>query len=261
MRTRSILTTLVAMLVVQALAAPAWAHPRFRPDEAPANTASELELLITHGCSEGEPPPGEGEEVHPTVEVALEIPERVSAVEPGEKEGWKVETETADDGAVEVVTWLIEDGRTAEELEAFPFTATVAGDVGRDVWWNVYQRCTEGEYRWVEQPQEGGDHPGLENPAARLTLVEGAPAPPAEAPTSAAPTTEPADPTEAEPTAPGTTEPAAPTEPLPTTTAGPEAQTLGAEDEGSDTIAWVLGIVAAALVIGGVTFAMSRRAG
>jgi uncharacterized protein YcnI len=167
------------------LASPAVADPFFEPDEAPVDSLALLELDLNHGCFAGAGDDGGGHghgdesDEQPTVEVAVEVPEEVDHVEPAEHDGWELEVETADDGRVEVVTWLADEG-TSELAPVFELAAVHRGEVGDEVFWPVFQACEEGSYRWVATADEPeGD------PAPSLTLVEADPDAPAPEPDEA----------------------------------------------------------------------------
>jgi uncharacterized protein YcnI len=163
------------------LASPAAADPFFEPDEAPVDSLALLELDLNHGCFAGggaeDGGHGHGDESveQPTVEVAVEVPGEVDHVEPMELDGWELDLETDEDGRVEVITWLAEEG-TSETAPVFELEAVHRGEVGDEVFWPVFQGCEEGSYRWVATADEPeGD------PAPAVTLTEADPdAPPPE---------------------------------------------------------------------------------
>jgi hypothetical protein len=175
---RAVLGGLAATLL---LASPVAADPFFEPDEVPVDSLALLELDLNHGCFAGadaeDAGHGHGDESdeQPTVEVAVEVPEEVDHVEPAELDGWELDLETDEDGRVEVVTWLAEEG-TSETAPVFELEVVHRGDVGDEVFWPVFQGCEEGSYRWVATADEPeGD------PAPSVTLIEADPdAPPPE---------------------------------------------------------------------------------
>ncbi|MEO2105028.1 MAG: DUF1775 domain-containing protein [Actinomycetota bacterium] len=151
------LTALLAGLMLPLLwSTAAFAHAVLQPAAAPAGEATEFQLLIPHGCSEGEPPPPPGSEVVDTRLISLEVPEGVTIDAVADVEGFEIEQ------ADEAVTWT---GTLAHEDpgELF-FTATFAGEDGSEVPFNVYQECNdELNYRWT------GDHDAA-TPAPVVTV-------------------------------------------------------------------------------------------
>lgn len=169
-------TVLTAIL----LAAPAAAHPAFDPDRVPVDSLVETTLAMAHGCrsdadDEASGEPGEDGQGAPTREVAIEVPDAVTHVEPAEREGWDLEVEREGD-AVEVVVYTAREG-TDERAPAFDLRAVHRGAVGDEVHWRVVQTCDEGAHRWV-----GTGTDTAEEPAVTVTLVEADPQspPPAE---------------------------------------------------------------------------------
>lgn len=155
--TRRRLTALLAGLMLPLLwSTAAFAHAVLQPAAAPAGEATEFQLLIPHGCSEGEPPPPPGSEVVDTRLISLEVPEGVTIDAVADVEGFEIEQTD------EAVTWT---GTLAHEDpgELF-FTATVDGEDGTEVPFNVYQECNdELNYRWT------GDHDAA-TPAPVVTV-------------------------------------------------------------------------------------------
>ena len=155
--TRRRLTALLAGLMLPLLwSTAAFAHAVLQPAAAPAGEATEFQLLIPHGCSEGEPPPPPGSEVVDTRLISLEVPEGVTIDAVADVEGFEIEQTD------EAVTWT---GTLANEDpgELF-FTATFDGEDGTEVPFNVYQECNdELNYRWT------GDHDAA-TPAPVVTV-------------------------------------------------------------------------------------------
>lgn len=155
--TRRRLTALLSGLMLPLLwSTAAFAHAVLQPAAAPAGEATEFQLLIPHGCSEGEPPPPPGSEVVDTRLISLEIPEGVTIDAVADVEGFEIEQTD------EAVTWT---GTLANQDpgELF-FTATVDGEDGTGVPFNVYQECNdELSYRWT------GDHDAA-TPAPVVTV-------------------------------------------------------------------------------------------
>lgn len=154
--------TLVALVVggLVVTAAPAGAHPFFTDGATvPASSLATVTLAMAHGC--GTEQEGGGD---PTLEVAVEVPEAVSFIEPAEVDGYEVTTE-GDPGAVpDVVVWTATgDGEPAPELT---MDLVVDGAEGDEVFVSVFQGCADFEYRWVGTPDAPAD-----DPAVQLTLA------------------------------------------------------------------------------------------
>lgn len=220
------------------LASVAQAHPGFRPPEVAGGEPTELTLAMAHGCTEGEPPPDDDEQVYPTTLVAVQVPEGISDVEPAEKPGWTLEVERDGDGAVTAFEWRIDEGTEAVEAPEFRLSATAYGSDGEIVHWAVYQECTEGFYRWIDT---GGDPDA--DPAVRLTLTSGATPPPPTAPASPS-----SGPTPSPAATPSPSMAPSPS-PSPVTPAPPAPE---AADGGASILLVVLGVGAIALVAAGV---------
>jgi uncharacterized protein YcnI len=158
-RPLTVTTATLAVLVVGAL--PASAHPFFTDGAtAPAGSLTTLTLAMAHGCGTEEDAGGD-----PTLEVALEVPEAFSYVEPGEAEGYEASVEGGEPGRPEVVTWTATDG--GEPAPDFELDVVVEGEVGEEIHVRVFQGCDGFSYRWVGTPDDPAD-----DPAVRLTLGE-----------------------------------------------------------------------------------------
>jgi uncharacterized protein YcnI len=251
MRFRRPLTVTAATLaLVAAGALPASAHPFFTDEAtAPAGSLATLTLAMAHGCGTEQDAGGD-----PTLEVALEVPEAFSYVEPGEAEGYEASLEGGEPGRPEVVTWTATDG--GEPAPDFELDVVVEGEVGEEVFVRVFQGCEGFSYRWVGTPDEPADDPAVR-------LVVGEPDPDAPPP-----------PTPEEPAAPGAEadedDPAAPTdvdddgegadagsdEEVPP--AVEDLPTEPPEDEGVDGFGW-LPLLIGALVIAGIGAVIGAR--
>jgi periplasmic copper chaperone A len=172
-RSATLAAVTAALLVGSAL--PASAHPFFTDGAtAPAGSLTTLTLAMAHGCGTETDAGGD-----PTTEVAVEVPEQVSYLEPGEVDGYEVEVE-GDEGQVpEVVLWTATDG--GEPAPELTMDLVVEGEPGDEIHVRVFQGCDDFEYRWIGTPDEPA-----EDPAVRLTLGEPDPdAPPPPEPTEA----------------------------------------------------------------------------
>lgn len=231
---RPVLALVAAVGLVTVTAAPAAAHPFFADGATvPASSLASVTLSMAHGC--GTEADGGGD---PTLEVALEVPEQVSAIEADEVDGYALEVEG--DGPVpEVLVWTATDG--GEAAPSFDLSLVVDGDEGDEVFFRVFQGCDDFQYRWVGTPDEPA-----EDPAVRLTLTAADPdSPPPPPPAPAEPETsveeEPADdPADEEPAAEEDDE-VDPVEELPTEPTG---------DEDDDVGIWP--VVVGALVLAGL---------
>lgn len=230
--------TLAAALALVTASA-AGAHPGLRPDEVPAGSATEAEIVIPHGCGTEGDVPEDDDDPSPTTQVALEWPDDVEVV-PGEVDGWAT---TVDDG---VTTWDDAGGATTEPI-VLPVTVQVAADVAPgDLHVSVYQECLDGaSFRWQAGPDEEG------SPALRMTVVAGGPADddPAGTPTApaaTAPTAAPSPVATPEPTSEATSD--VTETPASGATASPTAAAAG-DDESDGGMPWWVPVVAVAVVL------------
>ncbi|MTV25182.1 DUF1775 domain-containing protein [Nitriliruptoraceae bacterium ZYF776] len=257
MRPRRVLTTValagVASLV---LATPAAAHPFFRDaDQVPANSLTTLTLAMAHGCQSESA--GEGD---PTLEVAVEVHERFSYVEPIDEDGYEASVETDDDGNPTTLVWTATgDGEPAPDVE---FDVVVDGEPGDEVYVSVFQGCADFEYRWIGTPDEPAD-----DPAVRLVLTDEDPdSPPPveeEAPTDDAPATDADDGDLAEEDATdGDAEvDEAPVDEVESPEEPAEPETEEAADEGGFPWVPLVVVLVVVAVIGAVLAARTRRGG
>ena len=167
-RSSSMSTTVRARVVVAAsalvalVAVPAGAHPAVADGgEAPADSLATITLDLVHGCTASD---DHGGAEHPTTEVALEVPDVMTHVDPLPTDGWDVDTET-DDGRVAVVVWADDGG--AEPAPSFDLDIVVEGEPGEEIYLRVVQSCGELSERWVGTPDDPAD-----DPAVRLVLAE-----------------------------------------------------------------------------------------
>ena len=145
------LTTLAVLLPATA----ATAHP-FITDGAtvPAGSLTTMTIEMGHGCgSEGE---GGGD---PTLEVALQVPDEVSYIEPRDTDGYEASVETDANDRPEVVVWTATDGGVA--APAVPMDIIIDGAEGDEVFLKVFQGCEGFEYRWIGTPDEPADQPAV----------------------------------------------------------------------------------------------------
>lgn len=142
-------------LVALAIPTAALAHVELRPGEVPAETPVAAEVVIEHGCAGADHDQGE---TSPTVEVALELDDRVS-IEPLPVEGWFADT------FADTVAWSAEGEGTAAEV-VLPVRITLNAEVGETVDISVYQECANGDIiRWSAAEGEEGSR------AMRVTAV------------------------------------------------------------------------------------------
>lgn len=159
-------SVIVAAIVVATLtAAPAWAHPSFRPDEVPAGEPTEVELTIAHDCEV----PGGG--TSPTTVVDVQVPDGIAAVEPLERDGWTLNLAGDADGSILRVEWTRDDGTTETEPPVFGLLVSPATQASvTTIPWKVYQGCESGEYRWGAGSED--------EPSVDLTVTSGTYSPP-----------------------------------------------------------------------------------
>ena len=149
------LTAALTAVFVLLSATSAMAHP-FITDGAtlPAASLKTMTLEMGHGC--GNEAEGGGD---PTLEVAMQVPEQVSFIEPLDTDGYDAGVETGDDGNIEVVTWTATEGGVA--APAVPMNIVVEGAEDDEVYFKVFQGCGDFEYRWVGTPDEPADDPAI----------------------------------------------------------------------------------------------------
>ena len=154
---RRVLALLVGASLPLLMSTAAFAHAVVQPGNAPAGEATRFQVLIPHGCSEGEPPPAPGEEVLNTRLVSVEIPDGVTVDGAEDAPGFTTEVTDTE------ITWSDGDLGNGEPGE-FYFTATLDGADGDSIPFNVYQECSdELAYRWT------GDHDAA-TPAPVVTV-------------------------------------------------------------------------------------------
>lgn len=148
MTVRRLLTLLIGASLPLLWSTAAFAHAVLQPAGAPAGQATEFQVLIPHGCSEGEPPPPPGVEVANTRLVSVEIPEGVTVESAADAEGFTPEVTDTE------VTWSGGDLENGDPGQFF-FTATLDGADGDEITFPVYQECTdELDYRWTGAPDD-----------------------------------------------------------------------------------------------------------
>lgn len=243
-----------AVLTVAALLLPATAasaHSAIAPGAVEAGVPTEFTLTIPHGCTPGEPPPDPGEEVSPTSEISVRLPEGARDVTGTAAPGWNVETTVEDDRTV--VTWSGSE-LPPDEAGQFPFTASLYGEEGESLALEVFQGCVEGAYRWIETARADDGEP-LQQPAPVVELTSGATPPPE----TTAPTASDTDVAVGE----ATSSPDPAPTPTPTPDGNDTAPTPSASPNAEEADDGLTGTVAAAIVIAvgaaGVAAALRRR--
>jgi periplasmic copper chaperone A len=253
MRTPLVLVLGAALAI--GLAAPAWAHVEIDPAEVPADTSSQVDVVVEHGCG-----------TSPISKVVTRLPPEAVDVSATAPEGWTVTIAGA------VVTWDGAARPVAEDLHlTLEFTPRAA--VGTVLGFPTIESCPNGqEVRWIEDVPDSDSEsvkplPRVVVVAAPVTATTATAAPPAAPPaattTAAAPTT-PAV-TTAPTAAPTSTAPTStpPTSTPPTTTRVPTT-TVAGDGGGVDSTGGVLaGFGAAAVVVlgAGVIFLRNRKRG
>lgn len=150
--------------------APASAHVTVSPEEAASEGYAMLTFTVPHGCDGAA-----------TDRLRIQMPPQVISATPGVVPGWKISTVEGDlprpaeqhgelvtEGVLQVI-WS--GGPLAEgQLEQFPLSVSLAGEVGEKVEFKAIQQCVDGsETAWIQAMPEGGAEP--DHPAPELTLV------------------------------------------------------------------------------------------
>lgn len=152
----------LALVLILATAAAASAHPSFNPNRLPAGEAVDAVLVVPHGCNPEGGMPDDGA-ASPTVVLDLQLTDEITAFEPHDIEGWRIER--VSDG--EVVRWTATDGGTTEPIE-LPITITLEGPVDEELYLAAFQECEEGSFRWIGTPEQEAEFP-----AVKLTTTAG----------------------------------------------------------------------------------------
>jgi hypothetical protein len=211
---------LVPALALVAIAAPAWAHVAFDPDEAAPGTIVSLTLRAAH----------EREGIGMT-RVELFFPEDVEipVVETPQVPGWTTTAAAPIDATAPAqLTW---EGGPALDTVELPLTIGPLPDAPGRLQFKVLQTYANGDVdRWISEWPLGAPEP--DQPGPVLDLVEGAPG-----------------------TVPPTSDPTTPTSPPETPTSAPPttATAPAGDDEEGDGVA-VLPIALGVIVVGGGAF-------
>lgn len=221
-----------------AAALPTWAHPSFRPGNAPADETVGAELVIPHSCG-AEGMPTDDADQSPTTIIDVQVPEGVT-ITPQPKDDWTLETTS--DG----FTWTADD--PTETTIVFNVDLTLTGNDGDIHYVNVFQECVDGgSFSWIGSPDRDAEHPAV-------TLTVGDDAADHEHGTDDESEADHADPSD-DPTAHESTHPASeqPTEEM---TGGVAVDDVGDDGSNAGAIALVGGAVALA---GGTGAYLLRR--
>lgn len=146
----------LAFLLLAVLPTAAGAHP-FVTDGATvaADSLTTMTLAMGHGC--GDEDQGGGE---PTLEVALEVADQVSYIEPMDTDTYRADLETDGDGRPSVAVWTAVDvGEAAPQL---PMRIVIDGEAGEELHLKVFQSCDGFQYRWVGTPEDPASDPAVE---------------------------------------------------------------------------------------------------
>ena len=156
-RTRVVVIITVCATVT---AAPAWAHPGFRPDEVAAGEQTEVGLAIAHDCEV----PGGG--TSPTTVVDVQVPDGIAEVQPVERDGWTLNLSGDADGSILRAEWARDEGTPEADPPVFRMLVTPATQESvTTIPWKVYQGCESGEYRWGAGSED--------EPSVDLTVTPG----------------------------------------------------------------------------------------
>lgn len=167
------LAVVTAVAGLMAIASPALAHIGTNPGEVPAGASSTVGFRVGHGCDDS-----------PTIAVSMEIPAGVTSVVPGAKPGWTIEAETGTlPEPVEIDGETVSEGVVRVEwsggsldphqFDEFEIRARMPDAEGETVYFPIVQTCEEGEYAWIQIPEEGGEEPESPAPGVVLTASAG----------------------------------------------------------------------------------------
>lgn len=276
-RWRRAATTTVALAagwgIALAPAATLSAHTEASAVAVPAGSEATVTFAPEHGCGDS-----------PTVGVSIQAP--VPDARAGEVDGWTA-TATPDSAGNTVLTWS-GGSVPAAEAGAFPVELIVPDAVGTLLAFPAVQRCANGaELAWIgtvpgdefpapqvlvlaagSEPAATLDDVPLDAPGRDLlvALSEGAAPDDAPAPATTPPIATTVAPTTAAPTTTAVTATTAPTpassapaSTAPATTAAAPTTTAGGDGDGSSSAGWIIGIIAAVVVIGATAVVYARR--
>ncbi|MCO5217329.1 MAG: YcnI family protein [Thermomicrobiales bacterium] len=154
---------------------PASAHVVAKADTYEAGSTAIVTFGFGHGCGES-----------PTTSLAIQIPEEFVSVNPVLAPGWHIERE------METLATPVA-GSHGQEITERTATVTFTADepvengifgmvslrltlpedaAGETIYFPVVQGCEEGEWAWIEIPEDGQDPHALEAPAPSITIVE-----------------------------------------------------------------------------------------
>jgi uncharacterized protein YcnI len=153
--------------------ASAQAHISLDQPEAPAGGSYRAVFKVGHGCAGGAA----------TTEIVVTLPEGLRGAKPMPKAGWTLTTKrrplkTPFESHGKPVTDELAEARWVADGEAnhlqdgwydeFLLRASLPAEPG-EVWFQVRQVCTQGEWHWAEKPS--ADNPKPRAPAVRLKVV------------------------------------------------------------------------------------------
>jgi uncharacterized protein YcnI len=149
--------------VLVATASAAAAHIAPSPPAAQAGTTATISFEVEHGCGD-----------QATTALAIQVPDGVTAVQPGTVPGWSSVVQA---GVVEFSGGPL----PATTPGAFPVTLTLPSRPGT-VYFKIVQTCGSAQLSWVQLPAGSGEP---EYPAAAVKVTAGTPtaedlAPPAD---------------------------------------------------------------------------------
>ena len=154
------LVFMLALLVTPALPGVAVAHVDVSPTEAPAGKAVKMSFSVGHGCDGAA-----------TTSLVVQVPDQVGDFTAESVPGWKAANTPGQ------MTWR--GGPLPDnELQEFPFTATLYGKKGTATPFNVIQRCEGGgENAWIQPIPASGAEPEYPAPVVTLTSTATEPEP------------------------------------------------------------------------------------
>ena len=131
------------------VAAPASAHVMLMPGDVPADTPTERQIMVVHGCGPDGTIPANDDEVIPTTAVEVEVPPSLD-IAPHDVDGWEWSRRTGDDDG-EVLRWEHDDPTGTDAVIYLDVTVT-AEEAQDELWIPVRQECIDDELMYWTLP-------------------------------------------------------------------------------------------------------------
>ncbi|MET0518097.1 MAG: YcnI family protein [Burkholderiaceae bacterium] len=166
--------SLAALPLLLIAALPARAHVVLEQQEAEAGSAYKAVFKVGHGCAGSA-----------TREISITLPAGLRGARPTPKPGWTLTLRQdrlaqpyeshgrlVSEGVTEVRWTANSEADFLQDAwyDEFVLRASLPEQPGT-LWFQVRQRCQQGESNWAERPASGDSIQGLKFPAARLTLT------------------------------------------------------------------------------------------